>query len=349
MLIWLLLAGMDLVPLNRIPLSQDYELYSRKTRFAVSDEGVIAILDRQERRIIFLPAQGEGPSQVSGQRGEGPGEFSRLETIQWWPPENVFLVVDRGNDRISKWSERGVLMGEVTFVGTGPRDVKFSPNGPIFFSQSYGGPKGDQHFLYKKSAAEAEPAVFWRYQFPSGWKVTNLKKGEPRPYLIYMHWDVDLRYGLGSDFICLWPHDEKILLVDLEGQPMGPSINLEMPRYSVTKEQLEHMLLGMRNVKIRDQIRQHAVIPDHWPAVKHLLVDDQDRIWVFGFPKQVFGDHPFAVFDKMGNRVGEGHSPDIAQVVKGELFYSIHRDEEELIYLDSFRLVSNPSERSKNP
>jgi len=325
---------------TRINLAAELEIYSKHAVFAVSSAGTLAIVDSKEYQVVFSNGT---THRRAGRSGKGPREFSHIVSVLWDETQAAFLVCDTGNNRISAWSETGQFISEDRMPAVGSaKDFQMTASKSFFYSDSYESPKWNQHYLYFKSNAQSQAQVVWQFEFPPDWKPTNIRPQEPRPYIIFMHWDVDLRYGVGSNFVVVWPHNNQLVLLDLMGKPLNQSIPMTLPRYPITQEQVDHMLLGMRDEKMRTQTRKHAVVPDFWPAVKHLIVDEQDRIWVFGFPAKVNGPHPFQVINQSSKILGEGTIPHEAQYVKGHRLYSSYWNPEDecLIDIYSFQMDS---------
>lgn len=292
----------------------EFEVY-RSRALAASPNDVVAVIDRDAGRVVLFDATGTMRGEL-GRSGQGPGELERPVEVTWGRAEGVFVVLDMGNNRISKWREDGSLVSEtqVSQAGLSPRllgagtlffvnNAFHMNNPPTLFRLDMGSGDAKSFFVYNKSKP---------IQFNDGDGVR-----------VMFRWNNKLSYDLGSDFLVYnWGERPMLYLLDLDGKATGKPIPTGLPRPELSDGQLEEGINLMPH-SMHGGIRQVMIRPDHWPYVREVYVDPADRIWVVGATGAVEDPHPFGVFQRDGKRLGRGLIPKVPNFIAadGQVYY----------------------------
>ena len=163
-------------------------------------DGRIAVLSSENKQLMLFEPSGE-LSRIIGRAGEGPGEFTRPEELQYLPPDTL-VVWDYHMTSIDYFDTAGTLLKErsVDFLRLREHDL---------WSEGFRFPLSDGLFVSSKPSREVEsepawsdcsPQRVWRRQ---GSPTTGELFGEPRESedLADEFIRVDTAYGVHS-FAC---------------------------------------------------------------------------------------------------------------------------------------------------
>jgi len=87
--------------------------FGRVTDVAVADDGSIIVLDAMSSEVRVFDASGVHVRSM-GQRGEGPGEFSRGPAAVFLMDAGHLVIPDMGNSRVSSFGTDGSFLGSIT-------------------------------------------------------------------------------------------------------------------------------------------------------------------------------------------------------------------------------------------
>lgn len=261
----------------QVPLAE-FDIFNPQPRmFATADDGTLAAVDSENTRLVFLDGSGRLISYV-GAKGEGPGEFIFPEHIFWEPESQAFFVTDRRNKRISKWSKLGELIAEYKCNET-LRMPQFTKD-DVFFIRKYS-PKGCDPNIVRLNFTKNEAAPFHE---------TN------RPYVLdrYRSWHPTAIHAIGTRFLVV-NHGAEAELTWLQRQTgsIVKTRTMPIPRVPITQTYLEQMKQRMPP----GWSYSAKELPQYWPYLQYILVDEREQVWAFLHRKDFQSDSHFYIFE----------------------------------------------------
>ena len=317
MLFILLLISLEMKPGLEIDLAS-LELF-RAGSFAVLDDGGFVLPDYDEQELVFLDARGHLMRRTGG-RGQGPGEFLALAYVHFLPKERVIVAVDYGNRRFSRFNLDGTFRDAIPFPGVRLLEAEFLDGRHILTTRNSGGRQEGPVRLVKVDTGQDTEKVLWEKQLSALKKPTMMNdNGNLRPVL--MDWDPIVRFAIGNTLLAVnWGEEPDVHLIDHQGRPAG-SLSVRLPQRRLEDAEVATMI-DKFPARSRASLRQNLVRPEFWPMIRKILIDDRDRIWVFGFaPKNE--PVPYQVFDGKGKQLDRGELPQLPIVIRNETCYTI--------------------------
>lgn len=302
---------------------EDLDVDSRG-RIVVADAGAtaVAVLSPDARLLRWL-----------GGRGEGPGEFAAVTSLQVLGGDTV-LVYDRALARVTLFPpDSAQPVQTIALASSGfpaPFWVARSPTGQ--FVAAYRPPTRAEN-----TGADAQAREVVRVLAPdgrtlvadsvlvvgtrdalvtrSGTAVARLDHPMGRRALL------ELRDGL---LYHVWTDSAALEVQNLQGEPVWRSALPASP-VPVTSAEVDSVMAGVRAV-FREALR--GSVPEHWPAVRGLAVDDQGRGWI-GLATRPGDPAEWAIVARPGAYQASVRLPYGAEVkaVRGNRIYAVERDE----------------------
>ena len=308
-------------------------------QFSVDETGRVYIADFSQNVIHAYAPDGSYLRQI-GREGDGPGEFRRINAIR--PGERHLHVLDTGAMRISRFS-----LDTHTFVGnqTVPFEFKaeggfvsFPGNFHILSSDHYlihfgtgftsamdnsdVEPK-DRGQLLNRATGEFEKGFVYEFRISEaivhreGSSMSMMSPDYKRRSFTVVN-NNQLTHGFSEDLL--------FKFYDLDGTYLKavwqPYENPELNRNEVLLEYAD------RDEPWRGMIRNDKM-PETWPAYRHLVLDDENRIWaaLYSDEEEMFN---WRVFSEEGEFIGTFEWPrnrEIREVRNGSA-YTRETDEE---------------------
>jgi len=322
-------APAESVPLDTIWRQDLGELEVYQSRaLAVSDQGEIAVLDRNSPLAIILAADGSLKARID-RPGQGPGELQSPVEVGWSAAKKAFGILDFANRRISFWDVKGNFVGETPFPGGALFSPAFPDAETAFCARNPDGMNAEPA-LIRYHLANAETTLIKQYQAPDhDWSTA----GNPEsPIRIRFRWDPVLLFGMGSDFLAAAFSDEnQIEVIDFKGARVRV-LQVNLPRFEITDAQIEEGV-ALLPTALQASARRGVVKPEAWPILRALFVDGKDRVWAIGASRDVAAAHPFLVYDRDGASLGKGEVEKVPNAVDSEALYYFDGDEDDHFYL----------------
>ncbi|MCC5914178.1 MAG: 6-bladed beta-propeller [Balneolaceae bacterium] len=317
----------------------DEVMIGQMGQFTVGANGEVYIADRNQNVIHAYSPDGEYLSRI-GNEGSGPGEFRQINAIRTF--YGHLHVLDSGHLRISRFDldtrqfvddisvpfEFEMVGGYVSYPGD--FDIVDSDNYLIHFGTGFTSgaegedkkPKNHGNLLDRNSATFLDGTV---YEFPiseaivhrEGGSMSMMRPDYKRQSMIMMNsnyivhsWSEELLfsfYGMDGEYShAFWqPFDQ-------------PPLN----RNDILEEYAD------RGEPWRGMIRNDEM-PETWPAFKHSVVDDENRIWAATYIEDE-GNYSWRVFSSDGELLSSfiwPRSSDIRHIRNGSI-YAREVDEE---------------------
>lgn len=285
---------------------------------AQADNGSLLISNESECEILLFDASGKFLKKT-GRKGSGPGEFQRLNGLSWNEKLNVFLVHDAGNSRISAYSRELELTKEWQLKEFMNRPVHMTDEHIFILRDNNGDIEATPHVLrvnyhtHEKDIPYELPPLEVEYG-------VHFDEGGYSMFRSF-EWDPQLHFALGksfyvttfNDFSDTSPH---FYIHEISGKK-HQKVSCKLAPTPFDKASIEEPIaVYSRIVKL---IRKHMTIPEFWPAIMRLMVDN-DRIYVFG-PQSAEHQFAFEVYQSDGSLVGRGTSPFLPVLIeKGTAF-----------------------------
>lgn len=296
----------------------EVEVY-RSRALAVSDTGIIALIDRDQSHIVLLNDDGSLIQRISA-NGQGPGELQSPTEITFCSQDQTFAILDFGNMRLSKWSLAGQFVEEFSLPSVF-FNPKFSTRDEVLFIREPFGRNQQSPTVVRMYLGEARLENLWSYQPSAPLVFSKIGSFEGAGEMVW-RWNPALQLGVGSEFVAVaFGNDSTIQLLNLKGANLGRPISVALPQFQVTDAQIQEGMDLMPTTMHRD-LKAGLVRPESWPAIRNLLIDEAQRIWVFGSHPDLGMPHPFKVVNRQGNLLGEGNVAFLPlAAVKGHLYF----------------------------
>lgn len=307
---------------------EDYDVYRART-LAVADNGNVVVIDRDASAVLILDDQGNEVARLTA-NGQGPGEFQSPVEVCWSPVDQTFAVLDYGNSRLSKWSPRGEWIADYP-APTNVLHPRFVDEDTYLVTRNAGGMAGPDLLLLRVELGETDGEVLWQYQREERIDNTAADMGGEQVIRILFRWDPFLLYGTAGDLLATaYGNQSQINLLNVaDGDRRRPPVRLALPRYEVTDQQIDNGV-ELMPANMHAAIRRGLVRPDHWPPIRAVHVDEQQRIWVFGSSREMSASCPVRVLSKTGDLLGEGWVADVVLDVRNDSLYYITEREDGL-------------------
>ena len=264
-------------------------------------DGSVVVSDQQHLRVQRFSAEGEH-LWSRGRKGEGPGEFQRVQIAEGCASEALIVAYDARNRRISVFDGEGSLSTEypMAYNELPLRDV----------ACAHGGHLGFLGFSVRKAEEGVEPGELYRELVSVGAAdlgseaTMTLRDEIPHRELML--------YGPGISALgSVWAH-EVVLAVTQEGVWLGTSedyevelidwtgatlrrIRWEGPDLKVTRQDINGHREALEE-EYRDEDdpdwrvrferaweQQREIVPEEFPAYDRLLTGDDGVLWVHDY------------------------------------------------------------------
>jgi len=308
-------------------------------QFSVDDAGRVYIADFSQNMIHSYAPDGSYLRQI-GREGDGPGEFRRINAIR--PGDRHLHVLDTGAMRISRFTldthsfvdnltvpfEFQSEGGFVSFPGN--FHIVSDENYLVHFSTGYSAAMDDSDVepkdrgrLLNRTAGEFEEEFV--YEFPiseaivhrEGTSMSVMSPDYKRRSIVAVN-NNHLAYGFSEDLL--------FKFYDLDGTYQKaiwqPNENMSLNRNEILQEYSD------RDEPWRGMVRNDNM-PETWPAFRHLVLDDENRIWaaLYSDEEEMFN---WRVFSEEGEFLATFTWPESREirVVKNGSAYTRETDEE---------------------
>ena len=146
------------------------QLIWRVVGLARLPDGRVAVLSSENQQLMLFEPSGE-LSRIIGRAGEGPGEFTRPEQLQYLPPDTL-VVWDYHMTSIDYFDTAGTLLKERSVDYLRLREHEL-------WGESFRFPLSDGSFVSSKTAQEAETEPAWSDCSPTRvWMMRGSATGE---------------------------------------------------------------------------------------------------------------------------------------------------------------------------
>lgn len=290
-------------------------LFEAIRSFRVDEEGNIYVIDVKAKKLMKFDRQGKLIWKI-GKAGQGPGEFQLLLGIELGKNKSI-LVNDVINRRISYFSREGELLEEISTADQPITLYVVDDNSKgIFYGRTKVYDEGRENIVLKK----------FGHNFNVIKQIYKLElKREPNEIYLY---PLSIRFRIRSDDKILYASNwEYILyLADEDGRVEKKIEN----KYEPIKPTSEEKKRYIKEVFGGEQLPpgKKFIFPDYYPPIEHLLIDDQDNIFVRTYERTKDGAHYYDYFDAEGRYIASFPMKETIFCIRGDRFYTLEEDEE---------------------
>jgi hypothetical protein len=277
----------------------------------VDDTGRMYISDWKESHVKIFDQNG-AYLKTLGRKGQGPGEFERINRLQIVNHNNL-VIFDGNVKRLSVFSLEGEFEKAIPIQKTSPLDVFIDSKGNLLVK------------TVQLDPVSAKAAIGIRLYDLDMNLIKVLASDDPQDVLIpfrpYFVW------GLAADIIILGRNEKySFSLYDSKGEILK-TINRDYQAVPISAEEKKTQLKKL-------QQPQNMDVPTHYPAYQSIMTDGEKRIIVRTYEKLRRGKGQYYdVFDFEGRylaRISLEYPPRIWRQNK---LYMIEEDEEGFQYL----------------
>jgi len=313
----LLALSTNLEPILNLPLEGlgVYRPTLEHPMLAVNDNGNVVLADQNGPRLLFLDAQGNLRKTLA-KKGSGPGEFQRIDMV--CRTKDGLAVWDGLNRRLTLLSASGTFLSEKTFTETIRQPFMSAWN--RFF------------FVRRDRGADLELDYFLRVQEAEG-NTRDLFSGSG-PSAVMMKWIPRMEFGVGRHIAAAnMGTTTDMSIIDLSSGEQK-TISLDLPAVAVSRKFYDDEMRAMAGTG-KGPPPGMVPQPENWPTVRNISIDDQQRIWVFGWQEPATKAR-FLVLDRNGKILHQGLVAGDVQVVQQGYLYAVYMDKEDELYLRKY-------------
>jgi hypothetical protein len=330
------------IPVREIAVSDPEASFTAVDALAVDSRGLVYVPDTYQQRVTVLGADGT-VLRAFGRRGSGPGEFRSVRSVQVLPGDSV-LTYDPSLSRVSIFPPGSDHVAYSVTLGTRgpvPFDVRRTPDNSAFIAlfrpdfafvpgADFSGRKDHVRLLSLDGSPVRELVTF-----PSKAFLVAQNSIMPHPFGHEGFARLDSKNRLHF----VWSDSLAAAEYDLDGRRVGGfAVPYSAPE--ITRQDHADALAAIPGVvRARFTTALQDSLHERWPAVREVIVDDRDRIWMAlgGNTRQ---GTEWATFSTDGTYLGSVLVPtrtDI-RVVRGNFLYGSRMDDDDVAVVVVYEL-----------
>jgi len=333
MILLMLMMAVDKLEPTIVWDLEKHDVFQHWTSFDVNDNDLLAIIDPTAKQLLLINAANELQGRY-GQDGKGPGEFQSPTIVQWLSENRAFIVFDRVNRRGSLWNVKGELVKEYRVPVKLLETTEFLDQDSLFYVWKQYGQGGKKPTLLKYHIPTKKYVPVWEYELKDKtFTVVPMSHGD---VTMIMPWDGRVCFDVADDFVAVtYPDSNAINIIDFNGKTLA-SFSPRLKSFPVLEEQVQSVIdeRDQKIANIMNANRNKVAVPDAWPLVKEIRIDDKNRIWVTGSENRATGYHPLAVYDRSGKKLHETEIQSAPRRSHGDALYYIHIKDDTNINLE---------------
>ena len=282
------------------------------TGIQVDSKGNIYVLDGRARKVKVFDKDGKHIRSF-GREGQGPGEFQLANDIVLTPDETI-MILDRGNYRLSFFSQEGELLKEVS-ASKIPSLFRIYPDSDGNYTAKISLRGRKYVYQIKKLDANLEElSLIAELEHPR--RTDVLEMFFPSLIAVVMK---DDRIVLGN-----WQH-YKLTVTDKTGRKIR-EIHKDYNPVKITDEDKERVI---KELSAGIPLRRRVEFPNNYPAFQGLSCDEQGRIFVRTSERAEDNEgYYYDIFDKEGKYIAKIPLGFFPRTWKNNKLYTIEQDEE---------------------
>jgi hypothetical protein len=303
------------------------------SHMAATEDGTICWVDQDTKQLVFLDSSGKMLSRV-GRRGQGPGEFQAIDHVGWLSEEHLFWAFDPQNSRLSFWTPEGLVddhhIQQNWDTNAGPRLLNRERG---FYIADNKGCKDSVPRVGGFHVEDPKRDVFWSMEPLKKDVGLHLHKGR-RNITGNFEWDPILVFEMGNGFLAInYTEEATITIFDIEQNRIAHSWTTDTVRRPTTKEDRMRIIEEEIPASMRADLGPLVRQPSYYPAVKKLMIDGSNHIWVFSNPGAHGGAIPFQVFDRAGKMMRKGQVPEVPRYIQKSDIYFLETNDDGDLFL----------------
>jgi len=256
-----------------------------------------------------------------GRKGQGPGEFSQISSIQI-TPRNELMVYERNGFKLTFFSLDGDYIRTVLLKGIQAFWVRENSKGNYFESSvEFQGQYNTNTFRVATEVKEYGSDFTF---------IKTIAKDKFRNANVPLRHDMLARFPSFDLLICGYKDSYELHFINLEGEIVRKVIKDYSP-IEVSEEE-----------KIRRKLPESSELPKHFPAFQDFSVDEEGRIYVQLFERQMDGDKfYYDVFDPKSRYISRIRLNALPKFWKNGKMYTIEADDEGFQVIKSYKVTWN--------
>lgn len=333
------------IPVREIAASGPGARLTSIPELAVDSRGMIYVPDAYQHRVLVLLPGGSVWRQLGG-RGEGPGEFRMIRGLQVLPGDSL-LVYDPELARISVYApdapapayvvplaEKLARGAPFTLRRTSGNDALLAVFRPgfVFAPESRAGPRRERVVVMELDGRERRELL----EYPAASRLVAGTSVMQHPF----GRDGFVRLDSRDRAHFAWGDALAVASYTLDGERIGGFGHAyETP--AVARADVAAVLaeLDARSRTTFERVLADST-PARWPAVRGLLVDDRDRLWLaLGGPTREAAE--WAAFSTEGAYLGSILIPSGSElrVIRGDVAYAARLGPDDVPRVVVYRLA----------
>lgn len=329
---------------DTITFSEEHRFHGNKdlligtiNEVTVDDSESVYIADNKQKQIFVFNSDGTFKAKI-GNEGRGPGEFSYISVMK--PISTELLIFDSSLSRLSVFSVATLELIETVKLNTGYTRQVSGLEGKFpghYILRSDGGILvGFRSPININNAKQGRIIAYYLFSKDRQFIPESILTLKERKIYPNTHGDIPRypQFSFSPHSLVTLSDDNYVLsawtkdfMIEVRG-PKGEYIrSIFYPIHKVAVN--KNRLLERYTSPVRQRIIKNEEIPDTWPALNDLLVDDKNRLWV-STNVEDFDIYEWWVLEETGELITKFEWPrdEPIEVIKNGKMYTRQTDEE---------------------
>jgi len=290
-------------------------LFEEIRTFRVDEKGNIFVIDAGANKLLKFNESGH-LIWSKGKRGQGPGEFQLLLGIEL-SRNNMVIVYDFGNKRISFFNENGEFVKDLSVKKYSLLNRVDDDNDGFFYGvlTEYFEDKSIQSLKKFNKTFGAILKEFFQIE----------RKRTPNKVQFI---SPQIFFRIRNDGLIIYANNWEYIFYLANGNGVVKKIirNEYKPvKYTEAdkKREFEERYKGRT---LPPELK--FIFPDYYPPIEHLLLDDQNNIFVRTYERTKEGAHYYDYFNAEGRYIASFPMKETIFCIRGDRFYTLEEDKD---------------------